>query len=171
MYADKVYPKHIHRHILSILVHDEPGVLTRISSLFFKRNFNINTLTVGPSATKGISRITISFFGDDRVYEQLVKQLNKLIDVLKVSDLLPHDSVIRDLCLIRIKTKDVRDQNQVMNYCHAYRARIVDISPEEVIVEMLGKPEKIDAFLEIVKPMGVKELARTGVTAMARGGN
>ncbi|PIN68529.1 acetolactate synthase small subunit [Candidatus Woesearchaeota archaeon CG11_big_fil_rev_8_21_14_0_20_57_5] len=169
MYSDKKEWHPSHRHVISLMVVDEPGVLTRISNMFFKRNFNIDTLTVSPSIINGQSRITLSFFGDDSVYEQLIKQLNKLIDVIKVSDLPKGDTVIRDLCLVRVTAKDAATQNQLINYCRFYRARIVDATHDDLMVEMVGKPEKIDAFLELVGPLGIKEVSRTGVTALARG--
>ena len=169
MYDTKTHKLHPHNHTVALLVYDEPGVLSRIANMFMKRNFNINTITVGPSSKENISRITISFKGDDSVYEQMVKQLNKLIDVVKVSDLPPATSVIRELALIKIKVKDIHDQNRVMNYCQTYRANIIHITNNEIITEVVGKPEKIDAFLKLVKGQ-IKEVARTGITAMARGG-
>ncbi len=167
MYDDAKKTLDPHYHTVALLVHDEPGVLARIANLFLKRNFNISTITVGSSTIPDVSRITISFQGDDKIYEQIVKQLNKLIDVIKVSDLPKETSIFRDLALIKIRTDDVEVQNKVMNYCNAYRARIVNITPEEVIVEMVGKPDKIDAFLQLVKN-NLKEIARTGITAMSR---
>ena len=139
--------------------------------MFMKRNFNIDNLTVGPSTMENVSRMTITFQGDDKMYEQMSKQLNKLIDVIKVSDLPEVSSVIRDLALIKVKAKSINEQNQIMNYCHAYRAKIVNISPDEMIVEIVGRPSKIDAFILLVKKLGIVEISRTGITAMARGLN
>lgn len=171
MYTDKRTTLHPHFHTVAILVYDEPGVLARIANLFMKKNFNIDTITVGSSSKEGISRITICFFGDDNAYEQTVKQLYKLIDVIKVSDLPAFDSVLREVALIKIKSDSVNLQNQIMNYCHSYRARIVNINPNEVIVEVIGKPEKINSFIQLVKTIGIKEIARTGTTGMYRGNN
>ncbi|MFH1591619.1 MAG: acetolactate synthase small subunit [archaeon] len=169
MYSDRIVKTRPKDHTLAILVYDEPGVFMRISNLFLKRNFNITTLTVSPSATAGLSRFTITFRGDDNTYEQMVKQLNKLVDVIKTSDMESKSSIVRDLCLIKVKTKDLHAQNQVMNYCQSYHGKVVDITQEEVVVELVGKPDKIDAFLELVRPLGIKEIARTGVTALTRG--
>lgn len=119
MYSDRIAELNPHPHTIALLVNDEPGVFSRVSNLFMKRNFNINTITVGSSVRQGISKITITFFGDDRVYEQLVKQLSKLIDVVKTIDLPEQESVIRDLALLKVRTKKVEDQNQLMNYCKA----------------------------------------------------
>lgn len=167
MYDDAKKILNPHYHTVAMLVHDEPGVLARIANLFMKRNFNINTITVSTSTIPDVSRITISFMGDDKIYEQIVKQLNKLIDVIKVSDLAKESSIFRDLALVKIRTDSLEDQNKMMNYCQAYRAKIVNITPDEVIVEMVGKPEKINAFLQLVQH-NVKEIARTGITAMSR---
>ncbi len=168
MYDDRKTVLHPHHHTLSLLVYDEPGVLSRIANMFMKRNFNINTLTVGPSTREGVSRMTITFIGDNRIYEQMVKQLNKLIDVIKVSDLPKNNSIIRELALIKVKAKTTAVQNQVMNYCQAYRARVVNMSQDNIVVEVVGKPEKIDSFIQLVKNIGIAEISRTGITAMSR---
>jgi len=168
MFDDAIRKLKGRHHTLAILVYDEPGVLARVSSLFMKRNFNINTLTVGPSSQQGVSRITISFFGDEKIFEQLVKQLYKLIDVIKVSNLPDKISIIRELALIKIHTKNLQAQNQIKMYCHSYKARIVNIAKDDVVVELIGKPDKVDSFLELVKPMGIREISRTGITAMSR---
>lgn len=169
MYDPREKKLHPHKHTLAILVHDEPGVLARIANMFMRRNFNIDNLTVGQSGVEGVSRMTITFRGDDKMYEQMTKQLNKLIDVIKVSDLPESSSVIRDLALIKVKAKNVNEQNQIMNYCHAFRARVVNISQDEMIIEIVGRPQKIDALVQLVKRLGIVEISRTGITAMARG--
>lgn len=171
MYSDKKTRVHPHYHIVCILVTNEPGVLTRVSSMFFKRGFNIDTLTVSPTTQPGISRITVSFYGDDDTYEQLTKQLNKLIDVIKVSELLETESVVRDLCLVKIKVKDVSMQNQLLNYCQVYSARVAELSPHEMIIEIVGSHTEVDAFIELARGFGIREISRTGVTAMAKMSN
>ncbi|MBI5388789.1 acetolactate synthase small subunit [Candidatus Woesearchaeota archaeon] len=168
MYADKRTPLDPHHHVVVLHVYDEPGVLTRITGLFNKRNFNIDTITVGKSAKEGISRITISFFGDDNVYEQLTKQLNKLIDVIKINDLSSDAAVIRELALITIATKKVQHQEQLKTYLEAYRAKPVSITRDDTVVEIVGTPDKVDAFIDLVRQFGVKEVARTGVTGIGR---
>ena len=169
MYDDRRKTLHPHHHTVAMLVYDEPGVLSRIANMFMKRNFNINTLTVGPSTKKGISRMTITFYGDDKIYEQMVKQLNKLIDVVKVSDLPVDNSIIRELALIKIKTKTIDMQNQIMSYCQAYRANVVNMTQDNIVVEVVGKTDKIDSFIQLVSGVGISEVSRTGVTAMSRG--
>src|SRR3989344_5043438 len=169
MYSDNLRKQKIEHHTIAILVHDEPGVLTRISSLFMKRNFNINTLTVGHSANEGVSRMTISFLGDDRVYEQLVKQLSKLIDVIKIIGLPDKKSIIRELALVKIHTKNANEQKQVMSFCSAYRCKVISMTSKIIVVEIVGKPDKVESFIKLARTVGVKEVSRTGVTAMSRG--
>ncbi|MAE42451.1 acetolactate synthase small subunit [Candidatus Woesearchaeota archaeon] len=169
MYGNKSQKIHGNYHTVSILVNDEPGVLSRIANMFMKRNFNIDTLTVGPSIKKGISRMTISFFGDDTIYEQLVKQLNKLIDVIKLNDLPINNSIITELALVKISAKNINEQNQVMMYCQAYRTRVINITHSDMIVEIVGRPDNIESFIQLTKNLGLREISRTGTTAMSRG--
>ena len=171
MFGDNIKRLDPHKHNVALLVNDEPGVFARISNLFMKRNFNIDTITVGASNMKGMSRITLSFIGDDIQYEQLVKQLNKLIDVVKTTDLPESRAVIRELALIKVNTKSEKEQTQIMNFSNAFRANVVNVGPKEMIVQITGKTTKVDSFIELVKPMGIVEVARTGVTAMARSNN
>lgn len=168
MYGNKNVNSESHCHTLGILVNDEPGVLTRISGMFMKRNFNIKTITVGASNLKGISKITVSFYGNDEVYEQLVKQLNKLIDVIKTTDLSGSTSVVRELALIKISVKNVQEQNQIMNYCRIHKARVVNVTQEDMIIEIVGKSDKIDTFYKLASTFGIKDISRTGVTAISR---
>lgn len=155
-------------HILSVLVEDKPGVMQRVSGLFRKRNFNIDSITVGHSEKKGISRITLAVQGDQQTMEQVMKQLNKLIEVQKVSHLSRDDSVIRELALVKIKTADDSQRSEVVQYASIFRGRIVDVSKDSLIVEITGDDDKINAFLELVEVFGVAELARTGTTAIVR---
>jgi acetolactate synthase-1/3 small subunit len=156
-------------HILVALVEDRPGVMQRVSGLFRKRNFNIDSISVGHSEKKGISRMTLTVTGDKQVLEQVMKQLNKLIEVLKVSKLDWDDSVTRELALVKITTRDEESRAEIVQYVNIFRGRIVDVSKASLIVEITGDSAKIDAFIKLVEPFGIKELAKTGTTAMVRG--
>jgi acetolactate synthase-1/3 small subunit len=156
-------------HILVALVEDRPGVLQRVAGMFRKRNFNIDSITVGHSEKDGISRMTISVKGDVKVLEQMLKQLNKLIEVIKVMELPRDDMVSRELALVKIKTKDEKARAEVVQYANIFRGRIIDVRRESLIVEITGDSEKVDAFLKLASMFGIQELAKTGVTAMARG--
>jgi acetolactate synthase-1/3 small subunit len=156
-------------HILIAMVNDKPGVMQRVSGLFRKRNFNIDSITVGRSEKPGVSRITLTVTGDHLVLEQVMKQLNKVVDVLKVVELDKGDSVMRELALVKIRTKNETTRTEVVSYANIFRGRIVDVSKNSVIVEITGDSSKIEAFVSLVSSFGVRELARTGVTAMSRG--
>ena len=168
MYSTEELKQVSHKHILSLLVKDEPGVMTRISGMFLKRNFNISTISVGQTTRQGISRINLSFHGDDRMYDQIYKQLSKIIDVLKVESLPEKKSVIREIALIKVRIANVNEQNQVMNYCHTYRAKVLGINHEQMIVEVTGKPDKVDSFIALLNNLGIIEISRSGVIAMHR---
>ncbi|WP_456472437.1 acetolactate synthase small subunit [Methanocaldococcus sp.] len=157
------------RHVISALVLNKPGVLQRIAGLFTRRGFNIHSITVGETENPNMSRMTIVVNGDNKILEQVIKQLNKLIDVIKVSELKEKKSVERELCLIKVYTPTESSKSQVIQYANIFRGRIVDLSPESLIVEITGSEDKINAFIDLVKPLGIKEMARTGVTAMSRG--
>jgi acetolactate synthase-1/3 small subunit len=156
-------------HILVTLVEDRPGVMQRVSGLFRKRNFNIDSITVGHSEKPGISRITLMVAGDEHVLEQVIKQLNKLIEVIKITKLEDENSVTRELALIKIKVKDEASRADIVQYTNIFRGRIVDVRKDSMIVEITGDRAKLDAFIESVESFGVVELAKTGVTAMTRG--
>ena len=156
-------------HILIAMVNDKPGVMQRVSGLFRKRNFNIDSITVGRSEKPGVSRITLTVTGDHLVLEQVMKQLNKVVDVLRVVELDKGDSVMRELALVKIRTKNETTRTEVVSYANIFRGRIVDVSKNSVIVEITGDSSKIEAFVSLVSSFGVRELARTGVTAMSRG--
>ncbi len=157
------------RHILSVLVEDKPGVMQRVSGLFRRRNFNIDSITVGHSEKKGISRITLTVAGDRKILEQVMKQLNKLIEVIKVSELSEKESVVRELALVKVRTKNEGIRSELISYANIFRGRIIDVSKDSMIIEITGDSEKIDAFIDLVKIYGILELARTGITAMVRG--
>ncbi len=156
-------------HIISALVLHKPGVLQRVSGLFTRRGFNIENITVGTSEQDDMARMTIITQGDEKVLEQITKQLNKLIDVVKVRDLDPESTVKRELCLIKIHAASERIRSEVIQYANIFRGRIIDVSPETLTVEITGTPEKIEALIDLLRGFGIKEIARTGPTAISRG--
>jgi acetolactate synthase I/III small subunit len=156
-------------HIISALVLHKPGVLQRVSGLFTRRGFNIETITVGTSENKNLARMTIISKGDEKVLEQITKQLNKLIDVIKVRDLDPDITVKRELCLIKVHTPTEKARAEVIQYTNIFRGRVIDVNPETLTVEITGDPEKIEAMIDLVSNFGIKEIARTGPTAITRG--
>ena len=155
------------RTTLSILVDNEPGVLSRIVGLFSSRNFNIESLCVAETTDPLASRITLVTKGDQSILEQIKKHLNKLINVIKVSDFTGKPHVEREMSLIKIRTKP-ENRAEILRMVDIFRSRIVDVSPEHYIVEVTGDAGKIQAFLTLLKPMGIKEIARTGAIALAR---
>ena len=156
------------KHTIAILVNDQPGVLQRVSGLFGRRGFNIESITVGSSEEPGLSRMVIVTTGDDHTLEQVQKQLYKLIDVIKVIDISGNPMVGRELGLIKIGAEpSVRPE--ILGIVETFRAAVVDIGPSTLIVQVVGDSEKIDAMIELLKPYGIRELSRTGVTAMNRG--
>jgi len=157
------------RHIISILVENQSGVLSRISGLFSRRGYNIDSLSVGETEDKRFSRITIAASGDGNVIDQIIKQLDKLVDTINIIELILGESVYRELALIKI-TAETDKRAEIMGIVDIFRANIIDVSPSAVIVEMTGETSKIDAFLEIAKPYGILEIARTGLTGLSRGG-
>ncbi len=156
------------RHTISALVENKFGVLARISTLFAARGFNIDSLAVGETEEDGISRMTIVVRGDDRILEQVEKQLNKLVDVIKVTDFKETQHLERDLMLIKVKA-DKTNRSEIMQITDIFRAKIIDVSAESVMIEITGDEEKIKAFTTMLKPFGIKELCRTGIIAMGRG--
>jgi acetolactate synthase-1/3 small subunit len=154
--------------ILTVLVHNRTGVLNRITGLFLKRGFNIQSLTVGPAETEGLSRMTIVLAtGDERVVEQVIKQLSKQIDVLKVQDITDQPIVARELVLIRVHSP-VATRAEVASLIEPFRASIIDVGRDSVTIEATGKSEKIEALIALLRPYGIKELTRTGLTSMPR---
>jgi len=156
-------------HIISAIVEHKPGVLYTVANLFRRRGFNIESISVGVTEQSDLARMTITVKGDERTIEQVVKQLNKLVDVIKVSRLDPTSIVTRELALIKVHVLDAKVRSDVINYADIFRARVVDVSSEFLMVEITGTADKIDAFLDLMKPFGVKEVARTGITALSRG--
>ena len=157
------------KHTISILVENKPGVLQRISGLFTRRNFNIDNITVGKTEEPTISRITIRTTGDNQTLEQITKQLNKLIEVLKVRELKPENTIKRELELIKVHAPDEKTKSEIIQYTNIFRGHIVDVTPKTLTVEITGEPTKIGSFTKLLKPFGIKETAKTGVTALTRG--
>ena len=155
--------------VISVLVENKPGVLHTIANLFRRRNFNIESITVGPTQQQDISRMTITINGDEKTIDQVVKQVAKQIDVLKVSELEQGNFVMRELALIKVNVPSAKERSDIINCVDVFRCRIIDVSTDSLTVEITGTPDKIDAFLNLMKTFGVIELARTGITALARG--
>ena len=156
------------KHILSILVENKPGVLTRIAGLFARRGFNIDTLAVGPTDDERISRITLTLDGAKHPIDQVTKQLHKLVNVIKIRDLEPEETLARELAMFKVSA-DGATRSEVMQLCEIFRAKIVDVSKRSVVVEVTGDCDKVDAFERLVRPFGLVEMARTGEIAIARG--
>jgi acetolactate synthase-1/3 small subunit len=156
------------RHTLSVLVQNKPGVLARTAGLFSRRGYNIESLTVGVTENENISRMTIVVTGDDTVVEQVNKQLNKLIEVIKVSDLTKEAYVDRELVLIKVSA-DSSSRGEIMQLVEVFRARIVDAAARSLIIEATGDAGKIAALVDMLKPFGIKEIVRTGKLALGRG--
>lgn len=155
------------RHTISVLVENKFGVLSRISSLFSGRGYNIESLSVGETVDPQISTMTIVTTGDDQIIEQITKQLNKLIDVIKVIDMTELEHVEREMVLIKVAPKQ-QDKAEVLNLTEIFRGRVVDSSQKTFTIEITGNEKKIEAFVELMKPIGIKEFVRTGKVAIAR---
>lgn len=155
-------------HIISTLVEDKPGVLQKVAGLFNRRGFNIDGITVGESEVEGLSRMVITVNADKKGLEQVTKQLNKLVDVVKIKDI-TKNAVQRELCLIKVNVPDEKARAEIMQYTNIFRANIVDVAEETLIIELTGDMEKIDAFISLLENFGINKIARTGLTAMARG--
>lgn len=156
------------RHTLSVLVEDKPGVLARVSGLFARRMFNIDSLAVGPTEVPGISRITVVVDADGTLLEQVTKQLNKLIHVLKIVELPPETSVQRDHIMVKVKA-DAAARLQVTQAADLFRASIVDVSTESVVIEATGAADKLNALLDVLEPFGIREIVRAGTLGLSRG--
>jgi acetolactate synthase-1/3 small subunit len=156
------------RHVLSALVQNQPGVLAHVSGMFASRGFNIDSLAVGETEDTSLSRITFVVMGDDRTLEQVRKQLEKIVTVVKVLDISREDYVERDLMLIKIDATPDR-RSEILGLVEIFRGRVVDVSPEQLMVEISGQEKKIEAFIDALRPYGIRELVRTGRIAMVRG--
>jgi acetolactate synthase I/III small subunit len=156
------------RHTLSVLVQNKPGVLARTAGLFSRRGYNIESLTVGVTEKEDVSRMTIVVTGDDTVVEQVTKQLNKLIEVIKVSDLTKESYVDRELVLIKVSA-DGSNRGEIMQLVDVFRARIVDAAPKSLIIEATGDAGKVTALIDMLRQFGIKEIVRAGTLALGRG--
>jgi len=156
------------RHTLSVLVENSHGVLTRVAGMFSRRGYNIDSLTVGVTEDPTVSRMTIVVRGDDEVLEQVTKQLNKLIEVIRVTDLKNEETVERELAMIKVKS-DVNNRSEIMQIADIFRARIIDVAPRSMIIEVTGDETKIEAIEQLLRPFGIKEMVRTGKIALKRG--
>ena len=156
------------KHVLSILVENKPGILTRIAGLFARRGFNIDTLTVGPTEDEDISRITLTVDGALHPIDQVTKQLHKLVQVLKIRDLEPGDTVARELALFKVAAEGPQ-RTEVIQICEIFRGRVVDVTRRAMVLEITGTTDKIAAFERMVRPFGLIEMMRTGEIAISRG--
>jgi acetolactate synthase I/III small subunit len=159
----------VSRHTLSVLVENKPGVLARIAGLFSRRGFNIDSLAVGPTEHADISRMTIVVNVEESPLEQVTKQLNKLVEVIKIVELDQPQSVTRELLLVKVRA-DAESRGQVLETVQLFRAKVVDVATDAVTVEVTGNAEKLDAFLRVLEPFGVRELVQSGMVAIGRGG-
>jgi acetolactate synthase-1/3 small subunit len=158
------------KHTLVALMENKPGVLSRVANLFRRRNYNIESLSVGHSETESISRMTIVLDGDERIVDQVVKQLEKLINVTEVINVSSEPTVIRELALIKVKAGP-GTRSEIIELTNVFRARIIDVGATAVTVEITGPEERVDSLVGLLKPYGIQELARTGRVAMVRSGN
>ncbi|WP_151705136.1 MULTISPECIES: acetolactate synthase small subunit [Nitrincola] len=156
------------RHIISVLMENEPGALSRVVGLFSQRNFNIESLTVAPTEDATLSRLTVTTIGDDRVIEQITKQLNKLIDVVKVVDLTEGEHIERELMMIKLKASG-QMRAEIKRTADIFRGQIIDVTPTTYTVQMIGSSEKLDAFITSLGAASIMEVVRSGVSGIARG--
>ncbi|MGI8899445.1 MAG: acetolactate synthase small subunit [Nocardioides sp.] len=157
------------RHTLSVLVENKPGVLARVAGLFSRRGFNIDSLAVGPTENPEVSRMTIAVNVEDSPLEQVTKQLNKLVEVIKIVELEPDLSVSRELLLVKVKA-DTATRGQVLEVVQLFRAKVVDVATDAVTIQVTGNRGKLEDFLRVVQPFGVRELVQSGMVAIGRGG-
>jgi len=156
--------------ILSILVQNKPGILFKVTHLFRSRNFNIDSISVGVTDNPDYSKMTITTYGDEKQVEQIVKQLDKMIDTVKVEQLDEHKTVYRELCLFKIKLSNASDSMEINKLANAYGGKVHDVKKDSIMVELTATPDQIYAFEELAKPFGIIDMARTGVAALQRGG-
>lgn len=156
------------RHVLSLLVEDKPGLLTRVAGLFARRGFNITSLAVGPTEFEGLSRITVVMDVEDLPLEQVTKQLNKLVNVLKIVELEPSQSIHREHLLVKVRA-DNTTRSSVLEAANLFRASVVDVAPDSVVIEVTGDSGKVQALLRVLEPFGIREIAQSGLLAMGRG--
>ena len=155
-------------HVISTLVEDKPGVLQKVAGMFNRRGFNIDSITVGESEVEGLSRMVITVRADKKGLEQVTKQLNKLVDVIKIKDI-TENAVKRELCLIQVNIPHTEARAEIMQYTNIFRANIVDVCEKTLTIELTGDIEKLNAFISLLQPYGIKKISRTGLTAISRG--
>lgn len=168
LYNSKEGVRKINRYVLAVLVENHSGVLSKISGLFSRRGYNIQSLTVGTTEDPDISRMTIVILGDEQMVEQINKQLNKLIDVIKIIELDSSKCVYRELALVKVSV-DEGSKSSITETVNIFRGNIIDMNRRSMTIELTGDDDKISAFIELMKPFGIKEIARTGLTALERG--
>jgi acetolactate synthase I/III small subunit len=156
------------RHTLSVLVEDKPGVLARIAGLFSRRGFNIESLAVGPTESADVSRMTIVVNVEDSPLEQVTKQLNKLVEVIKIVELDPVASIDRELMLVKVRA-DATTRGSVLDAVQLFRAKVVDVAPDAVTIQVTGNADKLADFLRVLEPFGIRELVQSGMVAIGRG--
>ncbi len=156
------------KHVLAVLVEDKPGVLSRVAGLFSRRGFNIDNIAVGETITPGISRMTITLEGSETIVEQVAKQLHKLVNVLKVSNLSKEPSVSRELMLIKVKA-EMGSRSDIQQIVETFRGKVVDVSPDSMVIEVTGNEEKMEAIKLLLQDFGIREIVRTGKIAVLRG--
>jgi acetolactate synthase-1/3 small subunit len=156
------------KHTLSVLVENKPGILARTAGLFARRGFNIHSLAVGPTEHPDVSRMTVVVDVEDLPLEQVTKQLNKLISVIKIVELENTASVQRELLLVKVRA-DLQTRSHVLETVQLFRAKVVDVAPDAVTIEVTGNPEKLEAFLKVLEPFGIRELVQSGLVAIGRG--
>ena len=156
------------KHTIAVIVENKSGVLTRIAGLFSRRSFNIDSLSVGATENPEYSRMTITVHGDRDVLEQVIKQLSKLINVIRVSEMEAGESIERELAIIKVSA-DKESRSEIMQIVNIFRAKIIDVSHRSMIIEVTGDEEKIDAIVQLLRQFGIKEIARTGKVSMVRG--
>ena len=156
------------KHTIAILVEDQPGVMVRVASLFTRRGFNIESIAVGHSEKPGISRMTIITSGDEKVLEQITKQLNKLVDVIRVRDISPRNVIERELVLVKVHTDSLSIRAEIIQLVEIFKAKVVYVEKNTLTIEMSGDEEKVSGLLELLKPFGIIEIVRTGRIAIAR---
>ena len=155
-------------HVISTLVEDRPGVLQKVAGMFNRRGFNIDSITVGNSEVEGLSRMVISVHADQKGLEQVTKQLNKLVDVIKIKDI-TELAIVRELCLVKVNIPNAKARAEIMQYSNIFKAKVLDVTEESLMIELTGEKAKINAFISLVEGYGIKRIARTGLTAMSRG--
>ncbi len=157
------------KHTLSVLVENRPGVLTRVAGLFARRSFNIHSLAVGPTEHPDISRMTVVVDVEELPLEQVTKQLNKLVSVIKIVELEATASVQRELLLVKVRA-DQQTRGQVFETAQMFKARIVDVAPDSITIEVTGNPDKLDSFRQLLEPFGIREMVQSGLVGIGRGG-